>query len=131
MVGEALCLQKPMQPEAFTPRFIATHHGGRVRQTQAAFGLGDFGEHTLVVTCGHGALTRLLTLRPVVKPSFQVFSLSSEATNRTRSGVVSWPLWVAAVVMGFLLHGRRVSCWTVSGKEAYQQRPVYGINQQA
>src|SRR5262249_5556374 len=61
----------------------------------------------------------------------QVFSLSSNATNRTRSGVVSWALWVAVVVMGFLLHGRRVSGCTVSGKEAYQQRPVYGINQQA
>ena len=31
-----------MQPEAFAPRFIATDHGRRVRQTQAAFALDDF-----------------------------------------------------------------------------------------
>jgi hypothetical protein len=32
------------------------------------------------------------------------------------------------VIMGFLLHGDTVDGY---GKEAYQQRPVYGINQQA
>jgi len=37
-------------------------------------------------------------------------------------------LQVAVVIMGFLLHGDTVSRY---GKEAYQQRPVYGINQQA
>jgi hypothetical protein len=30
-------------------------------------------------------------------------------------------LWVAVVVMGFLLHGETVQ---VYGKEAYQQRPI-------
>jgi hypothetical protein len=37
-------------------------------------------------------------------------------------------LWGAVVSMGFLLHGDKVYGY---GKEAYQQRPVYGINQQA
>jgi hypothetical protein len=36
--------------------------------------------------------------------------------------------WGAAVVMGFLLHGAKVYG---HGKEAYQQRPAYEINQQA
>ena len=62
MVGDPVRLQKPMQPEAFAPRFIATDHGRRFRQTQAAFGLGDFVEHALLLPCGHGALTRLLTM---------------------------------------------------------------------
>jgi hypothetical protein len=29
MVGDAVGLQKPMQPDAFTTRFITTDHGGR------------------------------------------------------------------------------------------------------
>src|SRR5262249_16013593 len=41
---------------------------------------------------------------PVVKPSFQVFSLSSKATNKVPSVVLSCTLRVAGVVMGFLLH---------------------------
>src|SRR5262245_36366020 len=62
MVGDSVPLQKPMQPEAFAPRFIATHHRGAFRQTQTAFGVGDFVEHTLLLPCGHGALARLLTM---------------------------------------------------------------------
>src|SRR5215470_16255552 len=45
---------------------------------------------------------------PVVKPNFQVFSLSSKATNRTRSHVVSCSVWVALTVMGFLLHAETI-----------------------
>src|SRR6266436_3485773 len=62
MVRDALCLQKPMEPEAFATGFIATHHQRCFRQTHAAFGLGDFVEHALLLPCGHGALTRLLTM---------------------------------------------------------------------
>ena len=52
-----------MQPETFTPRFIATDHGGACRQTQTAFGVGDFVKHTLLLPCGHGALARSLIER--------------------------------------------------------------------
>jgi hypothetical protein len=52
----------------------------------------------------------------VVQPSFQVFSLSSKAINRTRAVVVPYSLWVAVVGMGFLLHGDKVYGY---GKEAY------------
>jgi hypothetical protein len=62
MVGHPVPLQTPMQPEAFAPHFIATHHRGAFRQTQTAFGLGDFVEHTLLLPCGHGALARLLPM---------------------------------------------------------------------
>src|SRR5207237_9083128 len=44
---------------------------------------------------------------PVVKPSFQVFSLSSKATNKVPAVVLSGTLPVAGVVMGFLLHSDR------------------------
>src|SRR6516165_4428495 len=43
---------------------------------------------------------------PVVKPSFQFFSLSSKATNSVASVVFSCPLYVDGVVMSFLLHNR-------------------------
>src|SRR5215831_7093603 len=43
---------------------------------------------------------------PVVKPSFQFFSLSSKATNSVASVVFSCPLYVDGVVMSFLLHHR-------------------------
>ena len=62
MIGDPVPLQKPMEPEAFAPRFMATDDGGRVRQTHTAFGLGDFVKHTLLLTCGHGALARLLPM---------------------------------------------------------------------
>jgi hypothetical protein len=62
MVGDAVCLQKPMQPEAFATRFIATHHGGAFRQTHTAFGVDNFVEHALLLPCGHSALARLLTM---------------------------------------------------------------------
>src|SRR5207245_10959424 len=61
-VGDPVPLQKPMQPEAFAPRFIATDHGGRFRQTQATLSLGAFVKYALVRTCGHGALEWRLTL---------------------------------------------------------------------
>ena len=37
VVGDPLRLQKAMQPEAFTTRFIATHHRRGFRQTKASF----------------------------------------------------------------------------------------------
>src|SRR5215467_2169865 len=43
---------------------------------------------------------------PVVKPSFQFFSLSSKATNSVASVVFSCPWYVDGVVMSFLLHTR-------------------------
>jgi hypothetical protein len=62
MGRDPVSLQKPLQPEAFATRFITTDHGGRGRQTQAAFGLGDFVEHALLLPRSHGALARLLTI---------------------------------------------------------------------
>src|SRR4029434_9303990 len=44
---------------------------------------------------------------PVVKPSFQVFSLRSKATNSVAAVVLPGSLWGAAGVIGFLLHGDR------------------------
>src|SRR6266851_6515714 len=44
---------------------------------------------------------------PVVKPSFQVFSLSSKATNKVPAVVLSGTWQVAGVVIGFLLHSDR------------------------
>jgi hypothetical protein len=44
---------------------------------------------------------------PVVKPSFQVLSLSSKATNKGPSVMLSRTLRVAEVVMGFLLRSDR------------------------
>jgi hypothetical protein len=61
-VGAPVPLQKPMQPEAFATRFIATDHCRCVRQTQAAFGLDNFVEHALLLPCGHGTLARLLPM---------------------------------------------------------------------
>ena len=62
MIRDPVPLQKPMQPEAFTPCFIATDHGGRFRQTQAAFGVGDFFKHAFLMSRGHGARARLLPM---------------------------------------------------------------------
>ena len=62
MVGEPLGLQKAMQPEAFTPRFIATHHRRRFGQTKASFGLGHFLEQALLMPCCDGALAGLLAM---------------------------------------------------------------------
>jgi hypothetical protein len=48
----------------------------------------------------------------VVKPSFQVFSLSSKATNSVAAVVFLGSWCVAAVVIGFLLHDETVeSVW--------------------
>jgi hypothetical protein len=62
MVGDPVRQQKPMQPKPFSPRFIATDHGCCLRQAKAAFGLGDFVEHTFLIPRGHGALARLLPM---------------------------------------------------------------------
>src|SRR5262249_5167947 len=40
-VGDPLRLQQAMQPEAFTTRFRATHHGSGFREAKALFGLGS------------------------------------------------------------------------------------------
>jgi hypothetical protein len=61
MVDDPLCLQKAVQPEAFTTGFITTDHRCAFRQTKASFGLGDFLEQALLVTRCDSALTRLLT----------------------------------------------------------------------
>ena len=42
MVRDPVPLQKPMEPEAFTTRFIATHHRSRFRQIQAACDTAKF-----------------------------------------------------------------------------------------
>jgi hypothetical protein len=62
LVGDPMRLQKSVQPEPFATCSIATDYGGRFRQTQAAFGLGDFVEHTFLMSRGHGALARLLPM---------------------------------------------------------------------
>src|SRR5215470_13802439 len=62
LVGEPLRLQKAMQPEAFTTRFITTHHWCGFRQAKASFGLGDVLEHARLMTRCDSALTRLLTM---------------------------------------------------------------------
>jgi hypothetical protein len=59
-VGAPWRVQKPRQPAAFSPGFVATHHRRGVRQTKTLFGLGDFLEHARLVTRGDRALTRLL-----------------------------------------------------------------------
>src|SRR5215510_15084263 len=90
-------------------------------------------------------MTRGASLRSRVKGNFQARFWSSggrgdsptdcrklsEARNNPGSVAciaVDCSLRVAVVIMGFLLHGAQVSGY---GKEAYQQWPAYGINQQA
>src|SRR2546428_11170770 len=71
---------------------------------------------------------------PVVKPSFQVFSLSSKATNSVASVVFPGSWWGAAVVMGFLLHGDRLRMMekklTNSGpfRESVDKHSIYTLN---
>jgi hypothetical protein len=62
VVGDPVPLQKPMEPETFTPRFIATDDGCRFWETQAAFRLGDFVEYALLLPCGYGTLAWLLPM---------------------------------------------------------------------
>jgi hypothetical protein len=62
MVGEALRLPIAMQPEAFTPRFIATHHRRAFGSTKAFFGLRHFLEHARLVTRCDTPLTWFLTV---------------------------------------------------------------------
>src|ERR671916_1242498 len=50
-----------MQPESFSPCFIATDYGRHFWQAKAVFGLGNFVEHTLWITRSHVALARFLT----------------------------------------------------------------------
>src|SRR5438552_16401079 len=70
---------------------------------------------------------------PVVKPSFQVFSLSSKATNKVPAVVLSGTLPVAGVGMGFLLHSDRSRVMekklTNSGplREAADNHSIYTI----
>jgi hypothetical protein len=61
MVDDPLCLQKAVQPEAFTTGFITTDHRCTFRQTKASFGLGDFLEQAPLVARCDSALTRILT----------------------------------------------------------------------
>ena len=51
-----------MQPEAVTPRFIATQHRRGCRQTKASFGQGDFLEHTRLGARGNAPFAWLLTM---------------------------------------------------------------------
>src|SRR5262249_52239435 len=61
MVGDALRVQKAMEPEAVTTGFLATDDRCACRQTKASFGLSDFLEQARLVARGDSALTRLLT----------------------------------------------------------------------
>jgi hypothetical protein len=61
-VGDPLSLQKTVQPEALTTRFIATHHRRAFRKTKALFGTGNFLEQARLMTRCDRALTRLLTV---------------------------------------------------------------------
>jgi hypothetical protein len=130
MVGEPRRWQKAMQPEAFTTGFVATDYRRACRENKASFGLGHFLEHARLMARCDRALARLL---PMARGETELPGLFTQFKGHTqdalRYGLMG--VWVAVVVMGFLLHGRRVSGCTVSGKAAYQQRPVYGINQQA
>src|SRR5215813_6551550 len=58
---------------------------------------------------------------PVVKPSFQVFSLSSKATNKVPAVVLSGTWQVAGVVIGFLLHS---DCSRVMEKKLTNSVPL-------
>src|SRR5262247_2893089 len=51
-----------MQPEAFSPRFLTTHHRCGFRQTKASFGLGDFLQQAPLVKRCNSTFTRLLTM---------------------------------------------------------------------
>jgi hypothetical protein len=62
MVAEPLCLQKAMQPEALSSRFVTTHHRRAVRQAKSCFGVGDFVEHALLITGRERPFTRFLTM---------------------------------------------------------------------
>jgi hypothetical protein len=61
-IRRRLRLSKAMQPEAFTTRFIATHHRRGFRQTQASFGLGDFLEHARLVARSDAPFAWFLTM---------------------------------------------------------------------
>src|SRR5262249_12270982 len=62
MVGEALRLPRAMQPAAFTPRFLATHHRRVCGETKAFFGLRHFLAQARLVTRGKTPLTWFLTV---------------------------------------------------------------------
>src|SRR5687767_11679742 len=61
-VEDPLCLQKPMQPEAFAARFVTTDHRRGVAQTKARFSLGHFVEQAFSVTCRHSAFAWFVTM---------------------------------------------------------------------
>src|SRR5262249_12058 len=62
MVGDRVGVEKAMQPEGFTGRFIATHHWGGFRETKASFGLGHLVEQARLVTRWDTPFARLLPM---------------------------------------------------------------------
>jgi hypothetical protein len=58
-VGEALGLQKTMQPEAFAARLVAADHRRGGAQTKARFGMSHCVEQAFEITCRHGAFAWL------------------------------------------------------------------------
>jgi hypothetical protein len=115
-----------MQPEAFPPGFVATHHRRGFRQTKTSFGLGDFLEQARLVTRCDRALTRLLPMpRGAAKlPGFftQFKGQKQDTLCCGIRGVVG-----RGGHYELSLHGETVYGY---GKEAYQQRPVDEINPQ-
>jgi len=100
------CACKTDAPEAFATRFIATDHGC-VQADPGAFGLGDFVEQALLMPCGHGR-SRGFDHGPC-EAEFPGLFTQFKARNSVASVVVLCSWWVAAVVMGLLLHGDRLS----------------------
>src|SRR6267143_958566 len=96
-----------MQPEALSPRFIATSYGCRLRQTQAAFGLGDFVKDAILMPCGHGALARLLTM-PGGEAELPGFFTQFKAHKQRRLGCVTILFVGRCGGHSFLLHGDRL-----------------------
>ena len=94
------CRQQPARPAA-APRTPGAGSGRPTRRVAWAMSLSPGSGGRAVTVRARG-----LCPRPVGQPSFQVCSRRAKATHRTRAGVGSWPLWVAVVVRGFLLHGR-------------------------
>ena len=130
MVGDPVCLQQAMQPEAYTTSFITTDHQRGLRQTKALFGLGDFLEQArLVARCATPLTWLLTTTRGETELPGFFAQFKGHKQDMLSCGIMR-------IVGRGGHHGlsppwQSVSGCTVSGKEAYQQRPVYGINQQA
>src|SRR6266702_5925562 len=95
------CSQKPSRPASSQLTTVAV--SGRPKRRLA-----------WTISSSTRSCCRAVTVRsrgfcpwPVVKPSFQVFSLSSKATNKVPAVVLSGTWQVAGVVIGFLLHSDR------------------------